>query len=604
MNKIQKNKLEKNGFTIIEILSVIVILSIIVLIAYPFVFNIILESKQTTEKESVKQIAKAAELYYNEKMLTDGYSVQAESYSAIINGVKGKKPDEGQIYYNKKGDVALSVRYGSNCYTKAYDTEEIIVTTGEICELPFDYMVTSETNPSVNTNYLNGPIKRNKIETLVTLDYIDSTGSIGEWDVSEKQNGTIMAWYKDEDNDNLYEVYIGANDVVRTNPNSSNLFRELVNLTTLDISNLSTTITTNMELMFCGLTSLEVLDVSNLNTSNVTNMRLMFGYDPKMKMKLKEIIGLENFDTSKVTDMAAMFQACQNLEYLDLSNFNTSKVTNMANLFMNCQNLLSLKLSNWNTSQVTDMSVMFGNCINLKILDLSSFDTSKVTNMSWMFAYDGDAYTDYKLMALEEIIGIENFNTSKVTTMYRMFNNCGKIKSLNFEKWDTSNVTNMEKMFSECVSLMSLNLSNWNTSQVTNMSGMFRNCYNLTTLDLSSFDTSNVTSMGTYELKHDDGTEQVGGMFQSCSKLKNLDLSSFDTSKVTNISKMFYDCNNLETINLSDAIFTSVENYKETFKSSSKLKEIIVKDSSAQAFITKILTDDNIITDVKVTIKI
>ena len=55
--------------------------------------------------------------------------------------------------------------------------------------------------------------------------------------------------------------------------------------------------------------------------------------------KLKEIKGIEKFNTNKVADMNALFQACNEIEYLDLSNFNTSNVKNMALMFNKCHKL-------------------------------------------------------------------------------------------------------------------------------------------------------------------------------------------------------------------------------------------------------------------------
>ena len=55
-------------------------------------------------------------------------------------------------------------------------------------------------------------------------------------------------------------------------------------------------------------------------------------------------------------------------------------------------------------------------------------------------------------------IDISNFDTSEVTSMYSFFNECSKLKRINFKKdnniIDTSLVTNMENMFYGCKSLI------------------------------------------------------------------------------------------------------------------------------------------------------
>lgn len=181
--------------------------------------------------------------------------------------------------------------------------------------------------------------------------------------------------------------------------------------------------------------------------------------------------------------------------------------------FADLSNLYNIIFTNYYTMGVTNMSYMFKN-ISVGKLDLSGFDTSNVTNMTGMFN---------KSSLLTEI-ELRNFDTSKVTSMASMFSESGII-NLDLSNFDTSNVTNMSSMFYKTMALENLNLSTFNTSKVTTMVSMFES--NATpTLDLSSFDTSNVTNM-TY-------------MFMS-SNANYLDLRSFNTSNVTSMGAMFYD---------------------------------------------------------------
>ena len=102
--------------------------------------------------------------------------------------------------------------------------------------------------------------------------------------------------------------------------------------------------------------------------------------------KLKEIKGINKFITNQVINIKAMFQACNELEYLDLSNFNSSRVTDMGFMFANCHKLKEIKgINKFNTNNVTNMSGMFQKCYELISLDLSNFNTSKVTDMYYMF---------------------------------------------------------------------------------------------------------------------------------------------------------------------------------------------------------------------------
>ena len=318
-----------------------------------------------------------------------------------------------------------------------------------------------------------------------------------KFDVSEKQDGSIIGYYTDENNDEMYDLTFLSEDIIYANKNSSYLFAELINLKSINFENFTIDGVTDMSAMFYDCVRLASLDV------------------------------VSQFDTSKVTNMGFMFYRCISLTSLDVSNFDTSKVTNMGWMFGQCEHLTSLDVSNFDTSKVTNMNFMFGCCESLTSLDLSNFDTSMVTDMSSMF---------YRCFVLAKI-DLSNFNTSNVTNMGSMFESCQQLTELNISNFDTSNVTNMGGMFEQCVRLTELDVSNFDTSKVTNMRYMFHTCFGLKELNVSNFDTNKVTDM----------TE----MFYNIS-LTKLGLSNFDTYNVTDMSYMFNSCYNLTTIYVSE----------------------------------------------------
>jgi len=101
---------------------------------------------------------------------------------------------------------------------------------------------------------------------------------------------------------------------------------------------------------------------------------------------LKEIKGLNKFITTNVTNMCALFQQCHQIEYIDLSNFNTINVTDMSGMFNKCFKLKQIKgLNKFITTKATNMFIMFQACNELEYLDLSNFDTSNVKSMENTF---------------------------------------------------------------------------------------------------------------------------------------------------------------------------------------------------------------------------
>ena len=78
---------------------------------------------------------------------------------------------------------------------------------------------------ATSTFFNNGPITKNKVENITFLPTLDPVeNAIGYWDASANKDGTVIASYKDSDNNGLYELYIGGVGEVYAPKNSSTLF--------------------------------------------------------------------------------------------------------------------------------------------------------------------------------------------------------------------------------------------------------------------------------------------------------------------------------------------------------------------------------------------
>ena len=363
-------------------------------------------------------------------------------------------------------------------------TSKIYITNIATDEAPLLANLRATSSVAPTGVFLNGPLVKNTIESIkFTTSNTVPNGVLGSWDVSEQQNGAIMAWYYDSDSNGLYEVIIGQEDGVVANSNSSYLFQNLRYLKTINLANLDTSNVTDMKSMFnqTGYNStVFTLDLGDeFDTSNATDMYQMFNYTGFKSSVFTLDLG-NKFDTSNVTTMEAMFVYTgynSTVFTLDLGeHFDTSKVLNMSGMFNGT-----------------------GNSSTVFTLNLGDkFDTSKVTDMSYMFYYTGDYGTAFTLD-----LG-NNFNTSSVINMEGMFNGTGN-NSLVFtldlgDQFNTSNVTNMSYMFSgtgKSSTVFTLDLGDkFDTSKVTDMSSMFSSIgyKNLSfILDLRTFNFDSVT---------------------------------------------------------------------------------------------------------------
>ena len=240
--------------------------------------------------------------------------------------------------YNPQGDGGgLSFSVKINAYGKVKEAPTGSKMKAYRTQADYD----NQTLPS--TDFHTNAYK-SKITSIVTKkDNIVPATAVESWDISEAQDGSVMAYVEDDGTGNsANKVTIGGKGGIIANESMINYFSGFSEMTTIDLSALDTSEVTNMVGMFGGCSSLLSLDVSN-------------------------------FDTSEVTNMNDMFLGCSNLTSLDLSKFDTSKVTDMRNMFIWCSNLTSLDLSKFDTSKVMYMSAMFCDCPAWDTVDQTKF---------------------------------------------------------------------------------------------------------------------------------------------------------------------------------------------------------------------------------------
>lgn len=137
------------------------------------------------------------------------------------------------------------------------------------------------------------------------------------FDVSESQDKSVMAYLvANESNPSKYTLYLQGENGILANPNSSNLFYNFYDVTTIE-------------------------GIEYLDTSNVMNMRYMFANCSSLTS-----IDLSPFNTSKVTNMRSMFSSCSSLTSLDLSHFDTSNVTRTDHMFSSLPSNAIVKVRN------------------------------------------------------------------------------------------------------------------------------------------------------------------------------------------------------------------------------------------------------------------
>lgn len=433
----------KKGFTLVELLAVILLLGVVAMIAIPNVSKIIEESKIKAAELSVdnyirgvKELIAANNLnidlnenevtkdYTLKTLKTKGLDVEGKISNAIVTVNASGKIIHGAFCIN-----GLSVDYidGKAKYdiTKDYCVEEIRGTS----TLVNSFLATGEElavvpQANYNSNYTVIPLLsesmydderaaymqwqyRRAITDIHFVDYIDLSNAVelieggNYWDLSEERDESIIGWI---------EVDEGPyNDAVPMSNNINNNWER-----------------SSKKYKLSPLTQ---------NPMSFYKVSLYIGsenyiYAPKdctglfSHMQYINLIEFDNFYTDEVEIMDGMFGVTGSYSEefeMDVSSFNTSNVTSMWGTFsMLASDATKVRidgLSNWSVDNVETMEYMFysvGHYSELFYIDdISSWSTVSVVNMEDMFrsmAYYADYFLDLRSWDVSSVIFHSGFN--------------------------------------------------------------------------------------------------------------------------------------------------------------------------------------------------
>ena len=139
----------KNGFTLVELLAVIIILGLIAVLIVPKVVNMLDDAEKNTNMTSAENLIKAATYKTTNNEITGKVENKKINYTTGENvnylDYTGTKPTNGQVHIKSNGQIAMAVKFGDNCYLKAYNSDDITT-------IPYNENTCGE-NSNVFTNY-------------------------------------------------------------------------------------------------------------------------------------------------------------------------------------------------------------------------------------------------------------------------------------------------------------------------------------------------------------------------------------------------------------------------------------------------------------------
>ena len=412
--------MKNKGFTLVELLAVIVILAIIMIIAIPAVLNTMQSARRKTFLEYIDKVSINAETKYTSDQLEGLVSGNSSVIYNIKNDLNLSSTGDFDGYVlidNNKVYVTLYndefAVYGLE-YASIKDSNIVMKNSVEDTNLTIEALAksasVSEYTYISNNQYKkgevtltkaifdNGPTVNSAIKTLANGTYMDKDSYdkmvehiVYTRDINSAPEGKVLLSAKSSEepiyawwDETTKTIYIGCkNNQVYLNVNPEKQFQKFDNLKSIDLSHYLSDDAETLYRFLAENGNLESVNVSHFNTSKVKNYRGLF----LNLYKIKEI---------------------------DVSHFDTSKAEKMGYMFCHLPLLTSLNLSNFKTNNVRDMEY-FITTTSIKELHLESFDTSKVTNMNAMFGQNDK---------LEKIYVSNKFVTTNVTLGSNMFLNC------------------------------------------------------------------------------------------------------------------------------------------------------------------------------------
>ena len=299
----------KKGFTLVELLAVIVILGIILVIAVPSVLGIINQSREDAYMEVRNRLIDAKDQYlvHYRNEIEWNNDTATITISMLQEAGLVSQPLEDPIGGNIE-DVEFVVQR----YSDGIRTLSILWDDGSI-EIDFgDHVIAGDEDFEWRTD---SPWSG-------AWHYVGSDTHVM---IPNTINGEELTSYR------AMFRYTNVESVISFNNNivdMSYIFQGS-QAPTLNLSNFDTSNVWTMERMFWGSEATS-LDLSSFDTSNVENMSFMFPWSQATTLDLS------SFDTSNVWTMERMFYGSQATS-LDLSSFDTSNVSNMDLMFFYSQ---------------------------------------------------------------------------------------------------------------------------------------------------------------------------------------------------------------------------------------------------------------------------
>ncbi|MBQ7241080.1 MAG: BspA family leucine-rich repeat surface protein [Bacilli bacterium] len=467
--------MKNKGFTLVELLAVIVILAIIMIIAIPAVLNTMQNASRNTFETYARRIANETEKKFTEDSLNNTNNAGLIYDITKDLGLSNTGDFKGYSILSKKTDTVYLTLYNKdyayvavNMNNSLKDEIKVIgsvssndLTPEYLCGVVLEYsscsIFDSDNNlynnviPNRALTYgtlLRGSEVNSKLNSLVPL--ADITKIKYTKTIPDGVSKVLVST-----NDSKYPIYI------------YNIGTEVYFYTEADLINLNSI----SQRLFYNLSNVTEIDTNKIRVDDVLNGGEIFRGCAKLSH-----LDLSTWNLAKATLLGSLFDGCQILDNLDISNLNIHNVTTMQYMFKNCKRLSgTLDFSKWNLDNISSFTYTFQNCNNLENIIFPSGKTN-VTSIAY-------AFINCNVL---KSINFNNLEFTNLQSMYQTFQNCNALETIDLSKFNCKTLTNMDHTFALCNSLKTIDMSGIKTASIDTLAKAFYKCSSLTTVYVSN----------------------------------------------------------------------------------------------------------------------
>ena len=546
----------KKGFTLVELLAVIVILAVIMIIAIPAVLNTMNMSKRRSFETYINRIDSETQKQYTKDSITGNtnqtkiYNIEKDLDLSSTGNFKGfslVNPVTNIVHitlYNDEYAIIAKatnkIDYNNDIKTRSSINEDFL-TADYLCSqveeltscvytsIGEDGNPVDESITPVNHKYdallTNGNGWRSKITSLVPQEQITEirySDNIPEGDskvLVSAQNSRYPVYVWNEGT----VIYYGTEaEKIYLNSNSNSMFYNLASVKHIDLNKFKFDEVTLAGSMFSSCPLLEgTIDLSNSSLKNVENMSYMFNNDNNLEYVI--------FPNSKFspTNLTGGFRQCYKLKRINnIDKLDASRLVYLNNTFKLCYELEEVNMTNWNAKVIEKMEYAFQECNKIKVLDFSTFNFSRLNSINGLAN---------KAAGLERVIFV-NKNFANLTEFNNAFFQT-PIKEIDLSGANFPILESIKGLTTWCNKMKKANFSNINAPNLKDMQQMFWHDEILEEANFTNFVAPNL--------------ENIYGLFAYCLKLKYISFAELNNTQLNKMNLAFFMCNTAEVIDLS-----------------------------------------------------